>query len=310
MPYIFKNINTWDAPQPNLQTQPLQNIYGSVSFDAIGSQPMNLVPQDRPLYVNPYESVNSMDFKTLRTGTVNPNGTKLGGQSSESQTVHTQAEPGFMDKVGATIGGISSLADTYMNLSEIADTSGYWNDINYVKNVGRSNYTDFDRLSQDYARMADMQQSFDYKDIRGKSDAELVGGVGSSILQGASAGAAYGPYGAAAGAVIGLGAGLAGVFSGNAKARKEQQWLEDNTIMAEHSATANLNAGQEQLREYQFRSGVTNRAAWGGGIERKTQSIRQFADKALHGKPRRASEVRHEIKRLHKDGGTMIRIKR
>lgn len=210
-------------------------------------------------------------------------------------------------------GGLMGIAGSYQDLASIADTSGYWNDIDEVRHVGRNNYTDFGDLMQDYTRMANLSTSYNYRDIRGKNDGQIVMGIGNSMLQGLSAGASTGnPYAMAAGAAIGLGAGIVGALSGNAKAKREQQWLQDNAIMAEHSATENLNAGHEQMRDYQFRSGISNRADWGGPIERRNQSIKEYADSVLHNKPKQISAEgkMHSIKRSHCNGGTMIRIKR
>lgn len=229
---------------------------------------------------------------------------------SDNQPGSKNGYSNFASQFGALSGGVMGIVDNFQNLSDIADTSGYWDDINEVENLGMSNYYDIDALSQDYARMANLNQMYDYSDIRGKNDGELAMGVGSSMLQGAAAGASFGPYGAAAGAAIGLGAGLAGMFSGNRKARREQRYLEDRAEMAVNGANKNLNAAHEQLRDYQFRSGVSNRAADGGRIVRKNQSLQEFADKIFNRQRTNDSSRSVGIVRTHCNGGTMIRIKR
>lgn len=292
MPYYKVNNDPYVLPQLDLQTQQMQNVYGGTFFDAVDNSPLNLQPTNN--------------------GLVDKNKNIQGSTTEQNTGVSGNGFSNAMNKGMAVAGGVMGLYNTYQDLASIADTSAYWNDINEVKNMGHENYSSFEDLSNDYGRMADMQTSYNYRDIRGKSDGEMAAGIGSGILQGAAAGASFGPYGAAAGAVIGLGAGLAGMFSGNAKARREQRWLQDNAIMAEHSATENLNAGHEQLRDYQFRSGISNRADWGGPIERRNQSIKEYADRVLHNKPKQISAEgkMHSIKRSHCNGGTMIRIKR
>lgn len=293
MPYYKVNNDPYAMPTLNLQTQPMQNVYGGTFFDAVDNKPLNLQPTNNGLV-----DMN----KNIQSGTAQQN-TALSGDQNFANV---------MNKGMAVADGVMGLYNTYQDLASIADTSAYWNQIDEVKSIGRNNYTDFNALTKDYGRMEGLDTSYDYRDIRGKSDGEMAAGIGSGILQGAAAGASFGPYGAAAGAVIGLGTGLAGMFSGNAKARREQRWLQDNAIMAEHSATDNLNAGQEQLRDYQFRSGVAHRADWGGPIERRNQSIKEYADRVLHNKPKQISAEgkTHSIKRSHCNGGTMIRIKR
>lgn len=293
MPYYKVNNDPYAMPTLDLQTQPMQNVYGGTFFNAVDNKPLNLQPTNNGLV-----DMN----KNIQSGTAQQNAALSGDQNFAN----------VMNKGMAVAGGVMDLIGSYQDLSGIADTSQQWNQIDEVKSIGRNNYTDFNALTQDYGRMEGLDTSFDYGDIRGKNDGQLAMGVGSAMLKGASAGAAFGPWGMAAGAAIGLGTGLAGVFTGNRKARQEQRWLQDNAIMAEHSATDNLNAGQEQLRDYQFRSGVAHRADWGGPIERRNQSIKEYADRVLHNKPKQISAEgkMHNIKRSHCNGGTMIRIKR
>lgn len=292
MPYYKVNNDPYALPQLDLQTQQMQNVYGGTFFDAVDNSPLNLQPTN--------------------DGLVDRNKNIQGNTTGQNTGISGNGFSNAMNKGMAVAGGVMDLVGSYQDLAGIADTSQQWNQIEGVKDIGRSNYSDLSALTQDYTRMEGLDTSYDYRDIRGKNDGQLAMGVGSAMLKGASAGAAFGPWGILAGGAIGLGAGLAGVFTGNAKAKREQQWLQDNAIMAEHSATENLNAGHEQLRDYQFRSGISNRADWGGQIERRNQSIKEYADRVLHNKPKQISAEgkMHSIKRSHCNGGTMIRIKR
>lgn len=291
MPYYKVNNDPYAMPTLNLQTQPLYGVNNGMWVPSdIGGYEYN--PESEAA-----EAINRSYDEAAKKA---------------EKAAKQQNFANAMNKGMAVAGGVMDLVGSYQDLAGIADTSQQWNQIEGVKDIGRSNYSDLSTLTQDYTRMEGLDTSYDYRDIRGKNDGQLAMGVGSAMLKGASAGAAFGPWGILAGGAIGLGAGLAGVFTGNAKAKREQQWLQDNAIMAEHSATENLNAGHEQLRDYQFRSGISNRADWGGPIERRNQSIKEYADRVLHNKPKQISAEgkMHNIKRSHCNGGTMIRIKR
>ena len=223
-----------------------------------------------------------------------------------------EMQPNVMQKIGAVAGGLAGLYNSFNDLAQIEDTTQQWNNINSLQNVGMNNYGSFEEVNQDYNRMAGLDTSYDYKDIRGGSDGQRAMGVGSAMLQGASAGAAFGPWGAAAGATIGLGAGLLGIATGNSKARLEKLRLENGARMAATDARDNLSAANENLSEYNFRSGVSRRADMGGQIRRRHESALRYADNIIHHKARYASEggshALGNVKRIKCKGGTLIRI--
>lgn len=217
----------------------------------------------------------------------------------------------FLSGASGMAGGIMGMANAYQDLAGIADTSGYWNDINEVEDIGTEQYADYGDMLQDYDRLNGLQTRYDYRDIRGKNDGQIGMGIGNSVLQGFYAGASTGnPYAMAAGAVIGLGAGIMGAYAGNDKAKLEKLRLQNGAKMAQETATMNMQAANENLVDYKFRSGVSNRADWGGKIERRNQSIRQFADRVLHNQKSNDITRSAGIQRRHGDGGTIIRIKR
>lgn len=223
-----------------------------------------------------------------------------------------EMQPNVMQKIGAVAGGLAGLYNSFNDIAQIEDTTQQWNNINSLQNVGMNNYGSFEEVNQDYNRMAGLDTSYDYKDIRGGSDGQRAMGVGSAMLQGASAGAAFGPWGAAAGATIGLGAGLLGIATGNSKARLEKLRLENGARMAATDARDNLSAANENLSEYNFRSGVSRRADMGGQIRRRHESALRYADNIIHHKARYASEggshALSNVKRIKCKGGTLIRI--
>lgn len=215
---------------------------------------------------------------------------------------------GIMSGVSAGLSGVSSLLGGMMKSMEIADTSEYHNQIDDLSRLGSGNYGSYDQIMSDYGRLNDISLP-DFQAIRGMTDGEKAGSVISSTLTGASTGLTVGgPWGAAAGAVIGLGTGLAGIFSGDAKARNEQKGLMLDAQLAQTNAKRNLDSALENQANYQFRSGLSHVARDGGKISRQ-QSLEEFAARALRKPKVRASELRGFV-RQHAEGGTMIRFKR
>lgn len=226
---------------------------------------------------------------------------KSGIQSSNSSAI--------AGGIVAGLGGITDILNNTFNMAQIADTSGMENQIAEVGQIGNQQYSSFDQLNSDYNRLAASPMNFDYKDIRGKTNGELVGGVLSSTMSGAATGLTVGgPYGALAGAVVGLGSGIGGVIAGNNEAKRKQAQLALDARVASETAQQNLSLANENMMDYNFRAGVSNRAKFGGQINREI-TIQEFAARALRKPKVRASEPRGFV-RQHTEGGTMIRFKR
>lgn len=215
--------------------------------------------------------------------------------------------------IGGAVAGLNGLTDIIgqsVNMAQIGDTSQMQGQIDSIGQIGDTQYSSYEQLNSDYDRLAGSQMRLDYNDIRGKSNGELVGGVLSSTLSGASAGLTVGgPWGALAGGVVGLGSGIAGVISGNRKAQDEKKRLEQEAQANMYDANRNLQLANENLMEYDFRSGVSNRADRGGKIKRE-MSIQAFAERAMR-RPRVKEYMPSAgVIRKHCKGGTMVRIKR
>lgn len=210
----------------------------------------------------------------------------------------------------AALQGATQILGNTFNMAQIADTTEQENQIKGVSELGNTDYNSFEQISSDYDRLAATPMRFDYKDIRGKTNGELAGGVANSALSGAAAGLTVGgPWGALTGGVVGLGAGLAGVFTGNRAAQDKKERLELEADVASRQAQRNLSLANENMMEYNFRSGVSRRAEFGGKIKRQ-RSIEDFAARALR-KPRsREDAVTPFITARHVEGGTVVRIKR
>ena len=209
----------------------------------------------------------------------------------------------------AALQGATQIMGNVMNMTQIADTTEQENQIKGVSELGNTDYNSFEQINADYEKLAASPMRFDYQTIRGKSNEELAGGVATSALSGAAAGLAVGgPWGALAGGVVGLGAGLAGVFTGNRAARDRKERLELEADVASRQAQRNLSLANENMMDYNFRSGVSRRADFGGKINRK-RSIEDFAARALR-KPRFREDAVTPIVARHGEDGTIVRIKR
>ena len=211
----------------------------------------------------------------------------------------------------AVAGGAMDILNNTFNMANINDTTEFHNQVDDIGKIGSGNYTSFDQLTSEYGRLANAPKTFDYDEIRGGSTGERIGGVLSSTLSGATTGLTVGgPWGALAGAVIGLGAGVGGWLAGDAKAKTEQELLGIQSKQNARIAGLNLEAAGEGIRNYDFRQGVSRRAAEGGKIERREQTLQEFAAKVLKKRTINDTTRRVGFVRQHCTGGTMIRIKR
>ena len=210
--------------------------------------------------------------------------------------------------VMAGVTGATQILTNAMQAGQIQDTTGIRNQLDDLSRVGSYGYNNFDELANEYAN-ASISPDINYDDIRGMSAGQKVANVGSSALSGAAAGMQIGgPWGAAIGGVIGAGASLAGILSGNQKARIEENYLNSQARVSEASAMSNLEAAHENILDRNNRKGAINVVAKGGKIDR-SQSITSYANKHFS-KPRQKSyNCGGRITRTRGDGGVTIRIR-
>ena len=237
--------------------------------------------------------------------------------NSLSDTDRTMLQKGMRSMkgnafAGAAMAGLTGAAQLLGNASEyasIGDTTVYQDRINSLYDIGTANYNNFDQLANDYNN-AVLTTQIDKDAIRGMTTGQKWGAIGSSALTGASTGAAIGgPWGAAAGAAIGgLAAGF-GILEGNRKAEMEYATLQNSAQRAASMARLNLDAAHDRVADMNFRTSVANVAARGGKVERKQQTITEFADKVL--RAQRENDRTHSAGLMHRKckGGTMVRIK-
>jgi hypothetical protein len=201
---------------------------------------------------------------------------------------------GNQEAYNAAKSGINQISGTTFNAGNTSDLMSQWNSVNYANPV-------------------------DPKSLRSDSGAlELVTGV----TEGLSAGASFGPYGAIAGAALGLGKGFASWFGGKANAKKRAEELNNQGELANDRLQANFSEAAANLQEQQIANAMMNYAADGGKIEIKPSkkgtftaeatkrgySVQEFANKVLANKDNYSTSMiktRNANKWKHAEGGPL-----
>lgn len=141
---------------------------------------------------------------------------------------------------------LNNMLNTDLNLSSIADIqknieANRMTGINGKSTIGGvtdmyNNYSSLDNLT--------------LKDIQKNSIGDKVGGIGQSMVEGASALQDYGDYGALIGGVIGLGSGLFSAIAGDRKAKR--------TLNALNKNIDNMNAYNQNVMANNAKSAIAN----------------------------------------------------
>lgn len=211
--------------------------------------------------------------------------------------------------VMAGVTGATQILSNALQAGQIQDTTQLHNQINDLGQIGAYNYNNFDQLANDYSMMS-ITPDISYDSIRGMNTGQKIANVGSSMMSGAAAGMQIGgPWGAAVGAVVGAGGSLAGILSGDKKAHIEEDFLNAQADMASSMAQNNLQAAHERISNNMNRQGAVHVVAKGGKIERKGQSVKDYANKVLAKPRQRSMECGGRITRSKACGGTMVRIR-
>jgi len=216
-----------------------------------------------------------------------------------------------MDSITSILSTGAGLATSAINAAQIKDTSAYHNQIAGINGLGMQKYGSFSDIDQDSHMIDDMMPDASYDKIRGMSDGQQLAAIGSGLAQGAITGYQVGgPWGAAAGAIIGAGSQLLGVVTGNGKAATELQSIEADSHLANLNAQRRLQRRRDELIDYNFNQGVINAVATGGPIERKQESIQEFAKRVMKKPQIRQRNPHTSFKRDVVEGGIRIRFKR
>lgn len=208
--------------------------------------------------------------------------------------------------VSGLSGATSLLSNAYQS-AQIADTSAYEGQIDDLSRAGNYNFNNYAQLANAYDQ-TNFDPSFNMSEIRGMTDLQKAGAVGSAALTGAATGMQIGgPWGAAIGGAIGLGTGIWGVVAGNKNAESRQNYLTASAQQASEAAQANYDAANERIRYNSNRQNAVNVASYGGSIRK--QSLKEYADKVLRRPVRSNEPAPAKIVRSKGEGGTIVRIR-
>lgn len=210
----------------------------------------------------------------------------------------------------AGLNGLTSILNNGAQMSQISETPQYDNLLSQLNAIGNQDYNTFSSLSSGYERANSSQPNFDFDTVRGMDTGEKIGNVANSTLSGASAGMQIGgPVGAAIGAGVGLIAGGVSWIAGDKKAQQKLEQYQADARTASNNNSVNLASEAERLRTNQFRNGVQNRRASGGYIE-TADALSSWSGNMMRRSKRNDVTRSAGLKRVHGNGGTIIRIKR
>lgn len=209
--------------------------------------------------------------------------------------------------------GVQGLADigaNAMSSASLNDTSYYDAQLDNAERFGNYNYGSYTQLNNDIMNRQTVNP-ISYQDIRGMTTGQQIGAVGTSVLSGAATGAQIGGlWGGVAGAAIGLAGGLGGVLTGNANARAKQDYYASKAAQANAISDINLQAANERVANNENRYKMSRVVARGGQIERKRESIQDFASRVLGAPSNQVRTRPAEMVRSYEDGGVRIKIRR
>lgn len=206
-----------------------------------------------------YDKTKSQFTSTALSGNTNTGNT-------ESAAKATASKIGAFDKAMGGLGAAVTMFDAYKNNAEVKDLSGIEDAMTqqaYLKPEASSR----EALVNQWNNLTDIKDDYTYKDIRQNNTwddvSNTLNSVGSGVMAGAQIG---GPVGAAIGGVAGLGASIAGIFTGRDKAKKEAERLNNLANWANTSRVSNLEAGAQSLDATDALNAMRNYAAYGGKL--------------------------------------------
>lgn len=191
-----------------------------------------------------------------------------------------------LSSAGSIVSGVTGIVDSALKNAQIADTTGIENSIEETQNADFNSASDTTSLLDSWNSINWQDADYTMKDVRGVSTGEMIGNTISAVGQGAMSGAQVaGPWGAIGGAAVGLGGSLAGIFAGNAKARKKAAELNKRANIANQAATNNFDYTAENLEKQQYKDMLANVTKDGGKIHIKPSKRGTFTAAAKkHGK--------------------------
>ena len=213
--------------------------------------------------------------------------------------------------IGGAASALSGLAGTFsdaLSASRVTDTSGLYNQLGDAADQGIYGYGSMDSIFSDPFEQASVDMS--KEDMRGMNTMQKVTSIGTSALNGFTTGTAIaGPWGGLAGAAIAGGITAGGVLAGNNANDVQYKGLQIQAQRANAFRNENRIAAIDQYEDQSNRSKIANMGAKGGQMERRSQSLREFADAVLNNRERNERTRALGLERTHGEGGTRLRIK-
>lgn len=172
-----------------------------------------------------------------------------------------------------------------------------------MRGAGTYGYSDYGQVLSEMDNMRQYGIRRDEDDVRGMTAGQKWGNVGQGALAGASAGMAFGPWGAAIGGLLGAaGAGL-GVLNGDTEARVQTAADNYNMQHAEQLAQLNYNTALENIANRNHVQKAVHAVANGGKIKRQL-TAKEYASRVLGQK-----STFFRPTRQYCNGGVKVRIK-
>ena len=196
--------------------------------------------------------------------------TALSGNTNTGNTTNaanaTASKIGTFDKAMGGLGAAVTMFDSFKNNAEVKDLSGIEDSMMqqaYLKPEASSR----EALVNQWNNLTDIKDDYGISDIRQNSTWDDVSNTLNSVGAGLAAGSMIGgPVGAAIGGVAGLGASIAGIFTGRDKAQKEAERLNNMANWANTSRVSNLEAGAQSLDATDALNAMRNYSAYGGKL--------------------------------------------
>lgn len=146
---------------------------------------------------------------------------------------------GILEKVIPGLSPLSSITGSSIGMSKLRNVDDITNQIDTVNNTNLSGINTYDSLIDTWNNTKDIN-NVNWRDLTG-SKGEKFGNTLNNTISGVSSGASIGgPIGAIAGGIVGLGSSIAGIFTGNKKAKRKARQLNEQIDAANLYQTNNL----------------------------------------------------------------------
>jgi len=201
------------------------------------------------------------------------------------------------------LNGVNGILGTSMRAAQINENPEFNVQLNDLRDYATRDYDNYEQLSEDMSRMNTGFQQ-DYGKVRGMTNGQRWGAVGSSALAGAAAGSQFGWIGSLVGGAIGAGAGILGVKTGDNRAGIQTRYDNAQVGLARNNALATAASEHENIADFNHRGLASHVVRNGGQINTQTrqENIQQFANRVLGKKSNLPT-------RTYCKGGVMVKVK-